>query len=135
MTEMNVTNLLDTAFVLLMAFMIVAPAIKHGIEIDLPTVNGQNMDAQKTVTVVIQKSPLDAADAWIYVEDKRYMLEDLTKELRTRKQLFPKLDVLIEADKQAPFGVVAQAMGAIKNAGINDVGWVTQPDMTPNKKK
>jgi biopolymer transport protein ExbD len=128
MTDINVTNLLDTAFVLLMAFMIVAPAIKHGIELELPTVNGQNIDSEKTATVVIQKPPIEGSGGWIYLDDKRMTLEELTKELSVRKRIFPNLDVMLEADEGVTFGIVAETMGAVKDAGIADVGWLTQPN-------
>lgn len=128
MTDINVTNLLDTAFVLLMAFMIVAPAIKHGIELELPTVDGQSIDSEKTATVVIQKSPLGDDTGWIFLDDKRMTLEELTSELAERKRIFPKLDVMLEADGGVKFEIVAQTMGAVHEAGIKDVGWITQPE-------
>lgn len=124
---MNVTNLLDTAFILLMAFMIVAPSIKHGIELELPTVSAQNMDTKKTVTVVVQRPAMEGAAERIYIDDKRLSLEDLEKELIEQKIIFPQMDVVIEADKNVSYGSIASTLGAIKAAGIEGVGLATLP--------
>ncbi len=129
LTEMNVTNLLDTAFILLMAFMIVAPALKHGIELELPSVRGENLDSIKTVTVVIQKPAAPGGPDRIYIEDRRYSLEELGEELRRRRQLFPELDVLLEADKAVPWDTIAKTMSTIRQAGIAQFGAVLEPEL------
>ena len=85
MADLNVTNLLDTAFILLMAFMIVSPAIKHGLELELPTAQGQNIDSTKTLTVVIMKRAASSGPAPIYVDDRRVSLEELKEERRLKR--------------------------------------------------
>jgi biopolymer transport protein ExbD len=127
MTEMNVTNLLDTAFILLMAFMIVAPAIKHGIELDLPEVGAGNLDTKKTVTVVLEKRPFEEASDRIYIEGRRVTPQQLTAEIQKLQRVFPELDVVIEGDREAIYGTFALAIAAIQDAGVRNVGLVTQP--------
>ncbi len=129
LSDINVTNLLDTAFVLLMAFMIVAPSIKHGIELELPTVDAgtKTMDKKKTVTIAIQKKISEGGTERIFVEDARLTPKELTELLVKRKQTFPEMDVIIECDKSVSYETFAQAVGAVKEAGIEDIGLPTLP--------
>ena len=128
MSEMNVTNLLDTAFILLMAFMIVAPAIKHGIELDLPKVSAANIDSTKTVTVVVRRAPLDQSGEWIYVEERRLLPKELGEELVRKKRIFPEMDVLVEGDKDVRWETMARVLATITAAGIENVSLVTEPE-------
>ena len=127
MADLNVTNLLDTAFILLMAFMIVSPAVKHGLELELPTVQGQNIDSAKTLTVVIMKRAASSGPAPIYIDDRRVSLQDLEEEIARQKQMFPELEVLLEIDKSVPWENAAQAMAAVMEAGIKNIGLPMMP--------
>lgn len=128
LTEMNVTNLLDTAFILLMAFMIVAPTIKHGLELDLPTVGGTQIeDQKKTINVVIQPAAEPGGLERIFIEERRLTVEELQAELIEQKRLFPELDIIMEIDKAVPWDTAARALGAVKAAEIQDVGFITMP--------
>lgn len=133
LTEMNVTNLLDTAFVLLMAFMIVAPATKHGIELDLPVVEGESMDKKKTLTVVIAEPSSEGTER-VYVDDERLTYEGLTKLLIDRKARFPELDILVEVDKSVPAEILLQTVSAIKDSGIENIGLPTLPTADDSKR-
>lgn len=132
MAEMNVTNLLDTAFTLLVAFMIVAPSIKHGLELDLPAVAGENIDSKKTVTVVIV--PFEGGGDRIYVDDLVRSEVELTDLLLEYKSKFEEMDVVMEVDKEAAYDTFARALGAVKKAGIENVGLLTEPESAPPKK-
>ena len=136
LTEINVTNLLDTAFVLLMAFMLVAPSIKYGIDLSLPTVGGASMDTtQKSITIAILKPRMANDVDRIQVEDKYIMSSgELTDLLKRKKAEFPKLAIVLEADKEVKYESFAKTLGAIKDAGIDDIGLSTEPP-TPETKK
>lgn len=135
-TEMNVTNLLDTAFTLLMAFMIVAPSIKHGIDLEVPQTSGEiiDKDETKTVTVVIQKADDESGEDWIFIDDgsgedgaKRISLENLGRDLELQRMTFPDMDVFLEVDRRVTYETFAKALGTIKAIGIEDIGLVTDP--------
>lgn len=133
MTEMNVTNLLDTAFILLMAFMIVAPAMKHGLELELPEVTASNIDSKKTLTVVILPPALEGGESRYFIEDRRLTLDELQGEIRRQKRIYPDLDVMIEGDANVPYGSFAKALAAIQRAGISNIGLMTDPEPTSEK--
>ena len=126
-SEMNVTNLLDTAFILLMAFMLVAPTINHGIELELPRVTAQNIDTSETVTIAIKKKPsLDSLD-YIYFEGERVSLKQLGELLIERREAVPDIDVLIEADRGEVIDTLAKVLATVKSSGIESVGIATDP--------
>jgi biopolymer transport protein TolR len=135
-TEMNVTNLLDTAFTLLMAFMIVAPSIKHGIDLEVPTTRGEiiDKDETKTLTIVIKRGDGEGAADRIYITDtgneenaREVSLEELARDLELTRMTYPDLDVFLEADRKVTYDTFAQALGTIKSTGIENVGLVTDP--------
>lgn len=127
-TEMNVTNLLDTAFVLLMAFMVVAPSVKHGIEIEVPVVvDAPAMESTRAVTIAIEKRGEGSAGEWInlVIDGKglRVTFEELRDRLIDRKRIFPTMDVIFEIDKGVTFETIAPAMNAVRAAGIEVMGF------------
>jgi biopolymer transport protein TolR len=139
-TEMNVTNLLDTAFTLLMAFMIVAPSIKHGIDLEMPQTSGQiiDKDETKTITVIIESAEEGGEDR-VYIEDpdegdkaRRVSLEELSSDLERQKMTYPQLDVFLEVDRRVTYETFAKTLGTIKRSGIEDVGLVTEPLPSPS---
>lgn len=132
LTEMNVTNLLDTAFILLMAFMIVAPTIKTGILIDLPIVEpSEQLDSPKPMTVTIEKAKTAGGSDVITFDQRRVDFADLEKALVEKQKKLSDLDIIMEIDKGVNWNTVAEALGAVQSAGIDNVGFRTEP---PKKK-
>lgn len=134
-TEMNVTNLLDTAFILLMAFMIVAPTIEHGIDLDLPVVEAKDVSDPdvKTVTVVIEKAKLEGASDAIYLDDRRVTIGEMKSALGKKREAFPDLNVQMEVDRRVSYDIFAKAMGAVQSAGIDNVVLITEPPKTSSR--
>lgn len=129
LSEMNLTNLLDTAFTLLISFMLVAPTIKHGIELELPRISRQEMQTDiKTLTIAIKKKQFEDTVEPIYVEDDRVELEELKTIIAMHRELYPQMSVLIEADKAATYDTVAKVLATLQNLGINNVGLPTRPE-------
>lgn len=128
--EMNLTNLLDTAFVLLIAFMLMAPMLKHGIELRLPKVGpgaGSIATSQSTVTIVIGKAVDATATTPIFIEDQRLSIDEMATTLTKKMDGVEMLSVVIEADREVPWEAVAQVLARVKSVGINKVGLVFQP--------
>lgn len=129
LTEINVTNLLDTCFVLLMAFMVVAPAKPpdKGVKVNLPAVSDSGpieSDAKKTMTVQVAKSGV-GGDYRIMVDGKYLTAEALAKDVKRMKESYPKMDVIMEVDKDSSFQTFAEAITSIKTAGVDDIGIMT----------
>lgn len=129
--EINLTSLLDVTFVLLIAFMIMAPSLKYGVEIDLPGMNGGapqlNTDQQNLATIAISKSMAgqagDSASRTFQLDGDTVDLAGLEARLVERNKVAGgKLAVEINADKDIPYEAFVQAVGALRRAGIEGVG-------------
>jgi biopolymer transport protein TolR len=118
---------MDVTFNLLIAFMIVAPTLKHGMKLDLPEVEASNLKPKKSLMVVIRKAPEAGEEERIYLNDRRVSIEELTENLSAVYEKNTDQDVLIEADRTIPYEIVAQALNAIQKAGVESVGLVTEP--------
>ena len=122
LSEINVIPLVDVMLVLLIIFMITAPMLQQGIDVDLPEARGGSLSQEERVTVAIKKG------GTIYMNDNPVSMAELTKRLSAISKLNP--NVFLMADKDVPYGLVAQVMGEMKGAGIEKLGMVTEPKMT-----
>jgi biopolymer transport protein ExbD len=130
LSEMNLTNLLDTALVLVLALLMVTPVMKQGVSVVLPqTVETAVLNSQpKTITISIGPSELAGAADHIYIEDARMAnAEQAAKMVKDRQALYPKLGVVIEVDRKAGFETFAQVMAALQAVGIENVDMPTEP--------
>ncbi len=119
MSEINVTPLVDVMLVLLIIFMVTAPLLQQGIDVNLPKAKGKDMPPEERISLVIKK------DQGLYMNDSRVSLEDLRRKLEAISKQNP--DVFLKADKDVPYGFVVEVMGEIKEAGIEKLGMVTEP--------
>lgn len=126
-SAINITNLLDVAFVLLICFMMVAPTLKHGLKLELPEVAGGAIQTKKNFTIVIKNRTSIEEEPRIYLEDKIVTIEEIKEKLHSQYLKSPDIDVLIECERSVPYDVFAQVLGAVKNAGVTNIGIVTEP--------
>jgi biopolymer transport protein TolR len=122
LAEINVTNLVDVMFVLLVIFMLVAPLMKHGIDVDLPQVSSKGVDLRDEFVVTIDK------DEGIYLNDQRVSIDSLEKRLQEIYAARPDITIFLKADKRVPYGSVVRIMGRARRAGIEKLGMVTEPE-------
>jgi biopolymer transport protein TolR len=121
LNQINVTPFVDVMLVLLVIFMVTAPLLQFGVEVNLPESTKQTLDIPKEqIVLTIQK------DNTILVDTYRTSLEQLPEKLkaiygnRTNKEIF------VQADRQVPYGFVAKTMGVIKDAGVDQLGLITE---------
>ena len=120
-SQINVTPLVDVMLVLLVIFMVTAPIIQQGVEVTLPSVKAEALPGKEEQFVVsITK------DSQIYLNDARLSADELSVKLKAIGQERPDREVFIRADDQVPYGEVIKTMAAIKAAGIENVGMVTE---------
>ena len=125
--DINITNMLDVAFILLIVFMIVAPNLKHGLEIELPTVTETKAIDVKEPAVISIRNRKDRDDLpSIYLDDQRVEVEDIRKQLLVRLERHPDLAVLVRCDHREEAGILLQVVGAIQGAGIESVSVETE---------
>jgi biopolymer transport protein TolR len=122
MAEINVTPLVDVMLVLLVIFMVTAPMMQQGVQVNLPRADTKAMNpAEETVVVTLDKS------GRIFINKEELPASELRSRLaamfadRTRKEVF------LKADSGVPYGDVVRVMADIKGAGIERLGMVTEP--------
>jgi biopolymer transport protein TolR len=126
LSEINVTPFVDVMLVLLIIFMVTAPMMQQGLEVDLPetATTGVETNEDPFIIVVRKNREITAGDAKIPLADLSKRLKAIF-ETRKNKQLY------IQADKHVEYGVVAEAMGEIRAAGIYQIGLITLPKSSP----
>lgn len=119
MSEINVTPLVDVMLVLLIIFMVTAPLMQQGIDVNLPKAKGKDLPSEERITLIIKK------DGKIYMNDNPVTIAEMKKKLAVYSKLNP--DVFLKADKDVPYGFVVEVMGEVKESGIERLGMVTEP--------
>ncbi|NOY53943.1 MAG: protein TolR [Deltaproteobacteria bacterium] len=121
MSEINVTPLVDVMLVLLIIFMVTAPMLQQGVDVDLPKTKASAIKFNKerlVVTVTKKKN--------IYINKTSFTVQELKKKLTRIRKANPTREVFLRADKSIPYGFVVKVMAAIKGAGIRKLGMVTE---------
>jgi len=122
MSEINVTPLVDVMLVLLIIFMVTAPMMIQGLNVDLPEATAKPLDSEKEhLVITINK------DQEVYINDFQVSVESLREKLEKVLQGRTDRDVYLKADKSIPYGIVVQVMAEIKGAGVDQLGMVTDP--------
>ena len=125
MADINMTPMIDVMLVLLIIFMVAAPMLTTGVDVNLPeSRTGKNLESEALVVTL-------ARDGRIEFE-KRFVLEGVLKnELRDRAAQSRKRPVMVRADNNIPYGRVIAVVDAIREAGFTQVGFVTQASTAP----
>ncbi|HYA34725.1 MAG TPA: protein TolR [Candidatus Binataceae bacterium] len=120
-SQINVTPLVDVMLVLLVIFMVTAPIIQQGVEVSLPKVTAAPLAGKEEQFVVSI-----TRGGQIYLNDATMTEAQLSDKLQAISRERPDRQVFIRADEQVPYGEVIRTMAAIKAAGIENVGMVTE---------
>lgn len=122
MSEINVTPLVDVMLVLLIMFMVTAPMMQQGIEVDLPKTATSGVAASQEPMVLVI-----SADRKISIAKKNIPSAQLATRLKAIYQNRKDKALYIQADKKVDYGFVAETMAEIRAAGITSVGLITLP--------
>ena len=123
LSEINVIPLVDVVLVLLVIFMVTAPMLHRGLDINLPTSASNNIKAEERLIVSIHK------DRTLYLGNDLISLVDLKTKLQQSKAENSQVSVYLRADQTVPYGAVVQIMDEIKGAKIERLGMVTGPQI------
>mgnify|MGYP006279140289 CR=1 FL=1 len=120
-SELNITNFVDVTFAVLIIFMITAPMMTQGVQVDLPETDSQNVEVNEYIQVSIN------GRNEIFVDQEKVGLVDFRR--RFRQVFAGRVDVpvFLNADKRVPYGIVVRVVSEIQNAGVVKLGFLTVP--------
>ncbi|MFQ5581737.1 MAG: protein TolR [Mariprofundaceae bacterium] len=122
MGEINVTPLVDVMLVLLIIFMVTAPLLTQGVNVDLPDTEAPPMQQNvEPLVITIQ------ADGKVFMQKHTIDLKQLAPRIKAMRQQKPKLPVFIRGDAKTPYQYIAEVMSLLEQAGIQKIGLVTEP--------
>lgn len=128
MAEINVVPYIDVTLVLLIIFMITAPLLQTGVDVDLPSAQAKTVSQDETPPLVVSINP--RGQTFIDVGDRRdepVEADELTFKVAAVLRHKPETAVLIRGDASVDYGKVVTVMAALKEAGVPNVGLMTRP--------
>jgi len=122
MGEINVTPLVDVMLVLLIIFMVTAPLLTQGVNIDLPEADAPSLQQNIEPLVITVR-----ANGNIYIQKHSINIKQLAPRIKAMRKAKSDLPVFIRGDAKTPYGRVAEVLALLESAGIKKVGLVTEP--------
>jgi biopolymer transport protein TolR len=122
MADINVTPLVDVILVLLIIFMVTAPMMQQGIDVNLPQTTSQPIEGQEERLVITVNAKRE-----VFVNRDKVDPALLRRHLQRSAAARLNQEVFLRADRSVPYGFVVRIMAEIKNAGIEKLGMVTEP--------
>ena len=123
MSDINVTPLVDVMLVLLIIFMVTAPMMMQGVEVDLPQTTTKNIKTkEEPLFLSITK------EQTLFLEEDLIELEGLERKIQTISKYRRDKGILLRADREVAYGFVIRVIASLKRAGIDKVGMITEPE-------
>jgi biopolymer transport protein TolR len=120
--DINVTSLVDVAFVLLIIFMITAPIMQGGVDVRLPRAQVRAIEPKEGLVVTVD------SDGRVYLDQAALSYEDFRATFPAFVRTKRPTGVYLRADGRVPYARVVQVLAVIRGAGVQDVGLVAEPE-------
>ena len=127
LSEINVTPIVDVMLVLLIVFMVTAPLMTSGVNVDLPKTNAAPL-SQDSAPITVSIS----ADGKAYLGDDAMDLPDLVAKLQAASQNNPDRRIFVRGDKDVPYGRIIEVMGTVTQGGFTKVALLAEQGGGPN---
>jgi len=121
-SQINVTPLVDVMLVLLVIFMVTAPILQQGVNVQLPRTQADELPGEEPGVVVSL-----TVSGELYMNDTRVSRKRLAQTLRAIVQERPTQRVFLRADRAVSYGEVMKVIAAVKAAGVRHLGMITEP--------
>ncbi|MED5261361.1 MAG: biopolymer transporter ExbD [Myxococcota bacterium] len=122
-SEINVTPFVDVMLVLLVIFMVTAPLLYQGVDVNLPETNTQPLRLQNEPLVLSVQKNGD-----VFIGRKTIALDELKPKLEALFESRDSTELFLRADREAPYGLVVRAIAAARQAGSTRMGIVTEAE-------
>ncbi len=123
LSEINVTPFVDVALVLLIIFMVTAPMMQQGVDVDLPETTTQPLRVRdEPLILTVQKT------GKYYLGRREIPADELRSKLEAIFEGRDGKEIFLRADQEAPYGLVVKALAAAREAGATRLGMVTEPE-------
>ena len=120
--DINVTAMVDVAFVLLIVFMITAPMMQGGVDVQLPQAQVRPLTANEGMVVSVNR------EGRIFIDETPVSYNDFRVTFRSIVAARSPSGVYLRADRRVPYGEVVRVLAVIRTAGISDVGLVAEEE-------
>ena len=130
MSDINVTPFVDVMLVLLIIFMVTAPMMMQGMDVSLPEATAEPLESEKEHLIITLNTQNE-----VFINDFKVTVEGLGEKLTKILEGRAEREVFLKADKDISWGTVAVVMAEIKNAGVEKLGMVTEPEAFEKDKK
>ena len=120
--DINVTSLVDVAFVLLIIFMITAPMMQGGVEVRLPRAEARAMEPRQGLVVSVDRR------GRVYIDDAPFAFADFRASFRAVVARRKPSSIYLRADRGVPYGDVVRVLAIIRASGVQDVGLVAEAE-------
>lgn len=122
LSEINVTPFVDVMLVLLTIFMVTAPLITRGVEVNLPKTRAAVLEVDESKLLISITKELE-----VYIGEVKLPTDRLLEAIITNEKIRNEREVYLQADEDVPYGFVVKVMAALKEAGVEQLGLVTNP--------
>jgi biopolymer transport protein ExbD/biopolymer transport protein TolR len=129
LSDINITPLVDVVLVLLIIFMLTAPILQSGIEVEVPKTRTVKEITEERVVITIDRQQR------VFLGNDPVNINEIAAKLRQKVRDPEHQPIFLRADEEVPFGAFATVMDAVKQAGITNVSIVTQPLETHGSKR
>jgi biopolymer transport protein ExbD/biopolymer transport protein TolR len=123
--DINVTSLVDVAFVLLIIFMIAAPIMQGGVDVQLPRAEARPITAREGMVVSVDRQ------GRIFIDQTQVSYNDFRITFKSLVTARKPASVYVRADSRVPYGDVVRVLAVIRTSGVRDVGLVAQDETAP----
>jgi biopolymer transport protein ExbD len=120
--EVNVVSLIDVMLLLLVIFMITAPLMQGGVDIQLPATNAKPLESKDGLNIAVNSR------GEIFVDEEKMTLAEFRVAFRAMSKNRTRNGVYLRADKGVGYGIVAQLLAILNSNGISNVGLLTEPE-------
>ncbi|HEX4487017.1 MAG TPA: biopolymer transporter ExbD [Terriglobales bacterium] len=121
MSDINITPLVDVVLVLLIIFMVTAPVLQSGIEVNVPKTRSVKEITEERMVISIDKQQR------VFLGNDAININEIGAKLQQKVKDPSRQFIFVRADEDVPFGAFATVMDAVKSSGITNVSIVTQP--------